>query len=363
MITTMALTPSALKNPFSSAMTNGRDVLPLRVVRPRVIRSWANVDWTDRTNGTHNRNRRFCRRGILIQAPPFRDDGWRLAGLQTVGVDARVPQNGITAQCRTEHVHLKLGGATWASVNMILTDVRLAGWQRRHHFAQVDHTVERVEFVVFIGAAKNMAAVRAANHFALAVVGDFHGRVELEQPPPAILCRRAHVAGFTGYRAAVSFAFVADLTAAGFRHGAVDSLSITGKNNAVNSLSDFAAHPAAAKIFQHRRRIAVDRIAETTAAGDVVDQQAAFGQRYSFRYPRRKERFTPFARAHRRCRRMIAGFYFGDHFQAGFDHHAGGADTGGEATGEAEAALGHAAVRLVVDAAIFRTVDEIDSKA
>src|SRR5581483_11891675 len=37
MTTTTALRPSPLKKPFSSAMTNGSELLPVRVVRPSVI--------------------------------------------------------------------------------------------------------------------------------------------------------------------------------------------------------------------------------------------------------------------------------------------------------------------------------------
>src|SRR6266850_620492 len=55
MMTTMPLSPSALKKPFSSAITKGIEVLPVRVVRPRVIRSWADKDWTDKTNTANDK--------------------------------------------------------------------------------------------------------------------------------------------------------------------------------------------------------------------------------------------------------------------------------------------------------------------
>src|SRR4030095_9774858 len=55
MMTTTPLSPSALKKPFSSAITKGIEVLPVRVVRPSVMRSGADKDWTDRTNPTNDK--------------------------------------------------------------------------------------------------------------------------------------------------------------------------------------------------------------------------------------------------------------------------------------------------------------------
>src|SRR4030095_13812376 len=170
-------------------------------------------------------------------------------------------------------------------------------------------------------------------------------------------------AGLTGDRLALSFALVADFAAARLGGLVVHRFAVTRQDYAINFLGNFPANPAAAKILQHRQRITIDGIAETAATGDVVDEQAALGQRNSFRHAGGEKRFTPFAGAHLHSRWMLACSYFVEHFQAGLDHHAGGADAGGKAAGETEPALGDAAVGFVVDAAVFRTVDEIDSIA
>jgi hypothetical protein len=54
---------------------------------------------------------------------------------------------------------------------------------------------------------------------------------------------------------------------------------------------------------------------------------------------------------------MISFSDFVEHFQPGFNHDPVGADAGGIAAGEAEAALGDAAVGLVIDAAILGAIN------
>src|SRR5512135_1497175 len=108
------------------------------------------------------------------------------SGFQSIHVDAGVPQHGFAAKRWTEHVDLELSGAARASVNMILADIGFAGGQGRHELAQVHDLMHRVEFVIPVGGAEEMAAAGAANHFAFAVAGDFEGSVELEQTLPAV---------------------------------------------------------------------------------------------------------------------------------------------------------------------------------
>ena len=58
---------------------------------------------------------------------------------------------------------------------------------------------------------------------------------------------------------------------------------------------------------------------------------------------------------------MISFSDFVEHFQPGFNHDPVGADAGGIAAGEAEAALGDAAVGFVIDAAILGAINKIDA--
>src|SRR4030095_16587565 len=85
-----------------------------------------------------------------------------LADFHFVRGDARVPQEGVAAQARTEHVDLQLGGAAGASIDVILADVRIAGRQRRHHFIQMRDAVKGVLFVIFIRNGGEVNAARAA---------------------------------------------------------------------------------------------------------------------------------------------------------------------------------------------------------
>src|SRR6185369_8758855 len=106
-----------------------------------------------------------------------------------------------------------------------------------------------------------------------------------------------------------------------------------------------------------------DRVAETAAAGNVIDQQTSFRQRNALRNAGGQKRFAPLAGAHGRSRRMLAGAYFVEHFQTGLDDDASGADSCRKTAGQAEPSLGYAAIGLVVDAAILRSVDQIDAMA
>ena len=121
------------------------------------------------------------------------------------------------------------------------------------------------------------------------------------------------------------------------------------------------AHPAAAEIFQYRLRITIDRIAESAASGNIVDEQASFGQWDSFRHAGGQSRFAPSAFAHGSGRGLLAFFDSIEHRQTGFDDHPRRAVSRRVAAGETEAALSNAAVRLVVDAAVFRSVNEINA--
>ncbi len=188
---------------------------------------------------------------------------------QTLRVDARVPQNGVAAQARTEQVDLKLRGAARARVYMILADVRLAGRQGRHDFVQMRDLVQRVQLVVVLGIAEQVVAARAADHSPPTVRGDVESGVKLEQPAPAIfrgavscLCRRR----------ALLFARVADFVAARFGRGLINRPAVAGQHYAIGLLRHAPAHPTAAEIAQHRLRVAIDRIAKSAAAGNVVDQ-------------------------------------------------------------------------------------------
>src|SRR5689334_3308443 len=69
MMTTMAFKPSALKNPFSWAITKGREVLPVRVVRPSVRRSCAPA--LRMKNRNKKQSRRIQRPSEYIFLAPF----------------------------------------------------------------------------------------------------------------------------------------------------------------------------------------------------------------------------------------------------------------------------------------------------
>src|SRR5262249_56067144 len=75
------------------------------------------------------------------------------------------------------------------------------------------------------------------------------------------------------------------------------------------------------------------------------------------------KRFAPFSGAHRLALGVVTFSDFVKHSEAGFTNDAVSGVARGIAPGEAETALGDAAVGFVVDAAILGAINEIDAVA
>src|SRR6516162_9054970 len=130
MTTITASNPSALKMPFSSAMINGSPVVPMRVVRPMVIRpSWAGRSCEARKTRRVATSNRRANPSFFISPPD--------AGQLDLLLNPGIPQDRITAQAWSEEVDLQLGGAARAKVLVIFADIRFTRGKRRHNFSQV----------------------------------------------------------------------------------------------------------------------------------------------------------------------------------------------------------------------------------
>src|SRR5215831_15581007 len=223
--------------------------------------------------------------------------------------------------------------------------------------------MQGVELVIFLGVAKQVAAATAADNSLFAICTYLQRRVKSQclSPPVALTCGKT--AGFSRNGRSALSARLADLLPVPFGSRAIYPFTVAAQNYAVDALGNFATHPAAAKVLQHGLGIAVDGIAEAAAAGYVIDQQASFRKRNALRHAGRKKGFAPFPGAHRLTRRMVAFSDFVEHLQAGFNNDSVSGAARGIAPGEAETALGNAAVGLVIDAAILGAINKIDAVA
>src|SRR4029450_2244331 len=223
--------------------------------------------------------------------------------------------------------------------------------------------MQGVRLVIFLGVAEQMAAATAADNFLLAVGAHLQRGVESQCLSPAIVPRGWETAASSGNRRSALLARFTDLLTTPLSSRVIYRFAVVAQDYSVDALGSFAANPAAAEVLQSGLGSAVDGIAEAPAAGYVIDQQASFRKRDTLRHAGREKRFAPFPGAHRLTRGMISFSDFVEHFQPGFNHDPVGADAGGIAAGEAEGALGDAAVGLVIDAAILGAINKIDAVA
>src|SRR5687768_9106828 len=108
--------------------------------------------------------------------------------------------------------------------------------------------------------------------------------MKAQQRSTVVNCGSVYTAQFSRDRCAFLLACLANLTAAIFRGGAIDSLAVIAKDHAVDRFGDLTAHPAVAEVFQNGAWSAIKGIAKSTAAGDIIDQQTALRQRHSLRH-------------------------------------------------------------------------------
>ena len=68
---------------------------------------------------------------------------------------------------------MKLRRASGAKVLVILADVRLPRRKRRHDLAQMYCTMQGINFVIFVGVAKQVSAAAAADRALFSPDSDF----------------------------------------------------------------------------------------------------------------------------------------------------------------------------------------------
>src|SRR5207249_8471411 len=141
-------------------------------------------------------------------------------------------------QAWTEQVDLELRRASGAKVLVILADVRLPRRKRRHDLAQMYCTMQGINFVIFIGVAKQVSAAAAADRALFSPAADFESGVKPEQGLPPVADWRFDTAGFPGNRSCVLLARLTYLAPASFRRGRIDCFAVLGENYAVNALCD-----------------------------------------------------------------------------------------------------------------------------
>src|SRR5262249_46073760 len=96
---------------------------------------------------------------------------------------------------------------------------------------------------------------------------------------------------------------------------------------------------------------------------DIIDQQAPLRKRNALRHAGWKKRFAPLSGAHRLTRGVVTFSHFVEHLQSGFNNDSVSGVACGIAPGEAETALGDAAVGFIIDAPILGPKKKIEGVA